>query len=227
MFSEKNPLDGNPDFSNPDTIYDMLVGFGFHESSHDPMQRVAVGGLRNVAEGFVSEDLTEKAQAIRAMKGFLPGSEKETTFETTTHSPEEIKAGLARVVSGFTGELTDHFRSTYGIPAPAEDNEQVKTASLFKPEEETVALGLIGLGLGLSKDAEKQHKVLTPDFIWSGEPVELLTETLAQEGIIEGSPEQQVAIVNSVKEKLLTQLQGAIKANEVITQHHRRELARS
>jgi len=228
MSAEKNPLDGNPDFSNSDTIHDMLVfGLGFHEGSHDPMQRVAVAGLKNVAKDYVSEDLTDKARAIRSMKGFIPGLEKETTFEATTHSPEEIKAGLVRVLAGFTGEQADHFRESFGTPAPAEDNQPVKSESIFKPEEETVALGLIGLGLALSKDAEKQHKVLTPNFIYSGEPMDMLTQTLAQDGHIQVSTEEQTAMVSGVKDKLLIQLQGAVKANEVITQHHRQELARN
>ena len=224
---QKNPLDGNPDFSSPDTIHNMLVSsLGFNERSHDPLQQVAVIGLRNVAKDYVSEDLTDKARAIRTMKDILPDSEKETTFKATTHSPEEIKAGLVRVLAGFTGERADHFRNSFGIPAPAEDNQPVTSEPVFKPEEETVVLSLIGLGFALSKDAEKQHKVLTPGFVYSGEPIDTLTQTLAESGHIQGGIEEQAATVEVVKAKLLVELQGAIKANSLITQNHRRELAR-
>jgi hypothetical protein len=50
--------------------------------------------------------------------------------------------------------------------------------------------------------------------MWSSEHINLISDGLAQEGIIDGSAEQQFAIVNGVKSKLLTQLQTAIQTNE-------------
>jgi hypothetical protein len=222
-----DPLGESPDFSNPATIHNLLVRVsGLHKDPHSPLEKVAVAGLGNVAEGLVSKDLTEQARAIRTTKRMIPAlnSEgQEATFETTTYSPEEVKAGLVRVLSGFKGEQADHFRKTFGITEPAEDNQAVKAESVFEPEEETVALGLIGLGLSLSKNAEKQHKVFTPGFMYSGEPIDMLTQTLAKDGHIKGTTEEQAAIVNDIKERLLTQLQGAIKANEQITGNLRKE----
>jgi hypothetical protein len=222
-----DPLGENPDFSNPATIHNLLVRTsGFHKGSHSPLERTVVAGFSNVAEGLVSQDLTEQARAIRATKRMIPALNPEgqkVTFETATHSPEEIKAGLVRVLAGFTGEQADHFRDSFGIPAPAEDNQLVKSESVFKPEEETVALGLIGLGFAVSKNAEKQHKVLTPGYIYSGEHIDMLTHALAQDGHIQGSAEEQAAMVSGVKYKLLTQLQGAIKANEQIISSLRKE----
>jgi hypothetical protein len=226
----KNPLEDGQQRSGADTINDMLVfGVGIPENSQSSLHKLVLHGIRSVANGYESGDLTEKARSIRAMKGMLPSadaSEKELSFEATTYSPEEIRGGSVRILAGFSGEAVDHFRSAWAIPAPADDNKEVITQPVFKPEEETVALGLIGLGLALSKEAETKRKVLTPDFIWSGEPIELLTQTLGKDGYIEGSQEQRTATVEDVKTKFLTELQGAIKTNDLITRHHRRELAR-
>jgi hypothetical protein len=222
-----DPLGESPDFSNSTTIHNLLMrASGLSKDSTSPLVRTAVAGLSNVAEGLVSKDLSEKARAIRTVRRIVPALNaegQETTFETTTYSPEEIKSGLARIMSGFNGEHGDNVRGRFGIPAPAEDNQAVATESVFKPEEETVALGLIDLGFSLSKNAEEQHKVLTTGFIYSEKHIDMFVQTLAKSGHLQGSPEEQAAMVSGVKEKLLTELQKTIQANEQIVNGSQKE----
>lgn len=140
-------------------------------------------------------------------------------FEVVERSPEDIRAGLVRVLASFEGELADHHRSLNNVPTPAEDNSSVKSETAFTSEEEKVALCLIGIGLGAAKNANIRHRTLSPGAMWSDESMESITPVLGHLGLTEGTHEEQLAMVYETRDKLVSNLRTAVVSNDHIVQN--------
>ncbi len=220
----ENNLPGVPARAKPTTSYDKFFSmlthnFDLDPHTKDPDARAAVAGLRIVAEGLASNDLSRRAHATRATNIMiaLDNGEAKPDFERSPFSAEEIDLGLRKVVTSVPGRIADEVRARFSVLESPHEAEETTRSNPFTPEETPLALMLIARGLSICEEVADEGgagRIVTPNEIWSEEYSLDVQKDLMDDGLTPPLDEDySQSLVSNVHAKLYAQLDSAITAN--------------
>lgn len=187
-----------------------------HEEAKANVQSALAAQFRQAIVDNSSSDLNKMAAAkrvlnehIKAMdpsnKGIAP---EKTPLSEVRISPQELRAGLESLAAGISDANVADVRTHFSLLAPKEPRELI-----FEPHEEPLAIAFLVHGLVASDEIEKVGKVTSIGSVFADENIARFQSQFAEAGYLGGTPEEQSATFEGVKQKFSTNLEASIAGN--------------